>query len=1028
MNPRQSRFTRLFSAAGLLAAAALSAVVVIPFLTIAHEGASGFAIEAWMTSSEAGHVQVYYDQDNQYREDQSAARALHRSAVAQPYRLELACGTFTALRFDPIDRSGTVTVSRVRIVDDRGTAVREIPLGAFAAAHQIQSLREEAGRLVVVTEPGADDPQLVVRLDPPLTLAVTAGHAAADWARRSGLVLAALVALYLVARALRVPLDPAAGLRALVAHPRRGLALVSIAAAVASAFPVVFLGRSYVSPNLGTTLLYGDYPTLPGYATEAKVDVHGSDVGSTLWGFVPYAVGQRRALLRDHEVPVWNRWNSSGTPLVAQGYSMIGDPLHYLPVIANSASWAWDLRYLLAKALLALGAGLLVLAATRHAPSAAIVSLAAPFAGFFVYRVNHPAFFSFCYAPWPLYFWLCLARAKGSRGAILSCAGIIAANVALINTGTVKEADMIILTLNFSGACVLLAAADPWRVRLAKFGWAAAAGGLFLMVSAPILLPFIEALRTAYTFSNAPSSFQIQPGMMLGAFDEAFYRPLSASQIVFNPAANFLILAGLLYFLATLRSHAGNRVIVALAASALLPLSVVFGLVPPDWISHTPFLGNVAHVDNSFSCGLIVLWMVLAGAGFAAAARRLGTPEGRGDLLVAGLLLLGLVFNFIAFGQAVHRSVFGPGTTFSVYRPGESLPVRPFVWSYLAVLLAATAALGLLARRALLRGRLSTPALAGLAICAVAMLWRQGVQPEGAGFEAYTVKLGPRVDFHARSDAIETVRRAQSEGPSRTIGLNDNFSAGWTEVYGLEGVSGPDPLMNPYYRELTSASPLPRIWGWRLYLTPGGVAAARPFLDFLNVRHYLDLRSDPAILGASLKRVRTGDLDVYESRGVWPRAFFTDRLAVYGGTGELMNRILHGDGRPFAAIQDTELRAAPGFAALSGNLAGRTVAGATDYRLTEDGTSFTIRATGPGVAVLTEAWWPGYPHATLDGREAPVVRVNHAFQGVLIGTPGRHDVTVIYRPRHFIALLGGSAAGLLIIGLGVMVAVARRKP
>jgi hypothetical protein len=211
-------------------------------------------------------------------------------------------------------------------------------------------------------------------------------------------------------------------------------------------------------------------------------------------------------------------------------------------------------------------------------------------------------------------------------------------------------------------------------------------------------------------------------------------------------------------------------------------------------------------------------------------------------------------------------------------------------------------------------------------------------------------------------------------------------------------------------------------------VTPEGVAAERPFLDFLNVRHYLDLRSDQALLGASLRLVRAGDLDVYESPTVWPRAFFTDRLAVYGSARELADRIDRGDGRPLAAIQDSELPANPGFAALPRDLAGRTVAPASGYRLTENTTSFTIDASGPGVAVLTEAWWPGYPHATLDGRQVPVVRVNHAFEGILIGTPGRHTVRVSYRPRHFLLLQEGSAAGLLIIGLVLGIALIRRKP
>ena len=172
---------------------------------------------------------------------------------------------------------------------------------------------------------------------------------------------------------------------------------------------------------------------------------------------------------------------------------------------------------------------------------------------------------------------------------------------------------------------------------------------------------------------------------------------------------NFLILAGLLYFLATLRQHWTNRAATTLAVVSLLPLSMAFGLVPPAWIVRLPFLANVAHIDNSFSCGLIVLWTVLAGVGFAAAARRLGEREGPGDLAVAGLLLFALVFAYVAFFQAVHRSVFGVGMTFSPINPGQPIPVSTFVWTYLAVLLAALAAIAGLARRALRRRRSSRP-------------------------------------------------------------------------------------------------------------------------------------------------------------------------------------------------------------------------------------------------------------------------------------------------------------------------------
>src|SRR4029077_4863921 len=125
-------------------------------------------------------------------------------------------------------------------------------------------------------------------------------------------------------------------------------------------------------------------------------------------------------------------------------------------------------------------------AVVRHLPSALIVSLAAPFMGFFVYRVNHPAFFSLCYSPWVLYGWVRIAQATDGRGTMRWIAGLAAANFVLFKSGPVKEACVLLLCLNFSGCCVLLANAEPWNVRLAKLAGCAWAGVLFLLLSAPM--------------------------------------------------------------------------------------------------------------------------------------------------------------------------------------------------------------------------------------------------------------------------------------------------------------------------------------------------------------------------------------------------------------------------------------------------------------------------------------------------------------------------------------------------------------
>ena len=55
-------------------------------------------------------------------------------------------------------------------------------------------------------------------------------------------------------------------------------------AVLLSCYPVVFFGKSFVSPNNGgVILLYDTFPTLPGYTSTSLDDAKGADVGAIMW-------------------------------------------------------------------------------------------------------------------------------------------------------------------------------------------------------------------------------------------------------------------------------------------------------------------------------------------------------------------------------------------------------------------------------------------------------------------------------------------------------------------------------------------------------------------------------------------------------------------------------------------------------------------------------------------------------------------------------------------------------------------------
>lgn len=971
-----------------------------------------YRLELRATASAAGTAQLFYDAGRGFTEA-DAARAPIAANVPTVLEFPLHAELIKGLRFDPINHDATVTVQDAVIRRPNGGILKRFGAADFVPVNQIAAI-ERRGETVAVIRPvpGANDPFVHLKLGTgSLPLLVSWGAMVSPFVTRglpyAGVAIALLLGWRYAPATMRERVrQPFVSLAAwAAARPRGAIAAAAALAVVVSSHPVIFAGASFVSPNYGSTLLYDGFPTLPGARGNAEIDVRGADIGAIMWQQVPQSALQSRALFRDFELPLWNRYNSGGTVLLGQGQTMFGDPLHFIPILAGGAAWAWDLKYLLAKWVLGTALGLTVWRTARHLGAALIVAYASIFVGFFVFRVNHPAYFSFCYGPLVLLAWCHVIGAETRRAFFLGLLGLIGANWMLLTSGTAKEAYVSLFTLNFAGAVMLVCAAQPWRERLVRLAASAAAGGVFMLLAAPIWVTFLDAMKASYSSYNAGFAFQLQPSLALGFFDEVLLRPFWENEKVYNPSSNFLLLLGVLAYLVNIRRLAANGFALGAGLAALFPVVFVFGFVPPRWIANWPFLGNIHHVDNSFGVGLIHLFAVLAGFGFAEAARRLGTKEGRGDLALGAVLLGALLLHYIALTQTVQRSTFTPLLW------GQTLPRSWFVWGSLATLLAGAVGLALAARHLLRTRVLSAGPLLLVAACGLLLLWRHGLHLR-TQFPGHTLNAAPRVNFAARSPALEAVR-ADARNPARVTGFAGNFFHGWNDVYDLEGVSGPDALMNAPMRELQAAFAVERIWDWRLILHPHTLPQARPFYDLLNVRYYLGQAGDPPPPGNGLTLLAHADLDVYRSETAWPRAFFTDRVASYQSAADFAALVRDGDHRPLAAVQtsDRDLPSLP-----RGDLAGRAVVPATAYHLTTNTTSFTVDAPGAGVIVLGEAYLADDFTVRLNGEPATCFRVNHAFKGVSVPRGGTYQVTFRYRPRRFGLALAACGTGLAILG------------
>lgn len=1000
-----------FSIHAILAALALSVVLTLPFMPFARDTAPRYRLEMEVLNTQFGVAQVYYDLGTGLSEKDSVRIEVEPGAW-RTIHFALPSGAYRSLRFDPTDRPGEVSLRAIVLRTPGGREIRRFSPNEIQPGNQIDRTEINEGTLRIISHPGSFDPTTELRLAGGLILPSTRTpfwQAFASLTLPLWIVLAGLLS-WLSNRAL--PSVPAAA-HALTAQPLRLLALVALGAVVLSTYPVVFFGKSFASPNYGAALLYDAVPTLPGLKDRRTEDVKGSDVGPLFWQNMTHAMIQRDALLAG-EWPFWFRYNSAGTELIGQGQSMFGDPLHFLTILFSGSAWAWDAKFLIAKWLFTFGLGWLAYRVSGSLLGAALVAGSSAFIGFFSFRINHPAFFSFTYAPWILIGWLKLHDGINRRRQLIACGWLLGANWAVLNSGTAKEAYMLLVSLNATGALIVVSAQGSLRGRFVQLGLATLSGIVLILISAPIWLTFLDALRASYTSYNAPSAWQIHPSFLIGLFDEIFYRPLQPAERVSNPSTNFLILGGLLYLCATWRARPPGRIAAVLAIACIPAAAMAFGVIPPQWIQSVPFLGNVAHIDNCFSLVLIILLSVLAACGFESARQRLGTRPASGDLAVAGILLVALLVPWISAVHTVHKPLYPDGERFTLHAFGERMAVSPFVWASLIVLPCALVVGAWTLHRLRARRRPVWPAAALVLSALLLLLVRHG-QHLGTAFGDYVVNPPTRPDLLARSPGIDAIRGAM-KSPARAVGIEGNLFPGWGAAYRLEGISGPEALMNPYFRELADAFGIDRVWDWRLMVHTDTLPRLRKAYDLLNIEFFADYRSDQERVGALLTPVRMADLDIYRSDSVWPRAFFTDRLAVYTSVDEFARAVAAGDGRPFAAIQSSSADR-PSF--VRSDLTGRTVVPAQDYQLTPNATRFVIDAPTAGVAVLTEAWQDGNFEVTVNGRPTRYFRLNHAFKGIAIQTAGRQVIEFRYTPRRAPLAFSLAMAGLAIVGAAV---------
>lgn len=963
--------------------------ILLCFTSVGNRISDSYYLQINIQSPVNGKAQVFYDCGNGYREIESVVVNIKANNSPCTCRFKLPHGKYRRIRLDPIDTEAVIKFSDAKILYSSGKVLKDIHATEFKPINNIASVEDIGNYRKVIPTKNGVDPYLSVEFYPLLKLKLNNLTVIITVLSLYSLVFIGCAVLlfilrYLYARNYKKIHEKIWWItRCCISHPSLSIVLMAFIATILNSFPVIFLGKSFVSPNCGTILLYDSMPTLPGYHATEVSSPPGSDVGAMMWQHLPYSVIQKRAFFTYGELPFWNRYNSCGVTLLGQGQSMFGDPFQSIIFLTKNLAFAWDIKFLLAKFLFSLGIGLCIYLVLNNLRIAILFVFSALYIGFFAFRFNHPAFFSMCYAPWILYCWLNIVNAFTLKRSAFWAIALILVSWIEITSGTIKEAYMLLIFINIYGLIIFSLSNVKYKIKKTLYLFFAAL--IFIFISALNWVIFKEALSRAYTAYNAPGAQQIPIGVVIGFFDEIFYRQLNPYEWVYRPAVNFLVFLGFLWSLSDWRFLIKKSYIyTATILSAILPFCLIFGLVPERIIVMIPFLRNIIHINNVFSCVLIIHIIILAAYGFFAMARNCHSREWNRSRMFVISTAICLIVSYFYCSQINHKS--------------------SFFYVNLSMLLIAFVIFPIVIKQLILEKNHTFITITIFIICICVFHWRYGLYGNGI-LNNRLIRPQVRTDLQAPSPAIDYIKEQSVVTPYRAVGFGNVLFPGYSGIYALESISGPDAIQNQFYKELIIAFNIKQDWYWKITVEEESLDRLKPVYDLLNIKYYLRSHHNEQQDLVGLKSKEQLDLDIYTSDTVWPRAFFTDTCSIYSQISDFVDLVNNGNGQPFAAVTDEKVMEKLGLLNIPHNQGIRVIIPAENYILTNNSTTFTIKTPKEGIVVLTETYEDKNFRVSINGNRVDYFRVNHAFKGIKLNRGGTYKITFSYWPQSVTFLL-----------------------
>lgn len=589
------------------------------------------------------------------------------------------------------------------------------------------------------------------------------------------------------------------------------LLVIALIAVALSSSPIWLFHKSWISPNMGgVCLLYDRLPTLPNYTDTTLVPTYGADAGAMMWQHLPSTFAQAHAVRTFHEFPLWNRYNSSGTTLLGQGQMMLGDPVNWLMWAVGPSAGMFDIKFFMLRILFSASMAGIVWLLTRNFVAAALVGISAPFIGYFMSRVNHPEIFTLCYGPLILLAWCQFVLAKTAKSRLWWVVGLVVANYLVMNSGTVKEATLLMVCLNVIGCAYFISERSRFKQDYGVWwGCLVGTGICFFMMTAPWWGAFIDTLHTNTTIYSTPVVEQINLHNTPFFIDNGFTW-LIRHCYKFS-AINSVMFAGLVLGMLRLMRGASDpmhTMTLILVITVLVLWGTVFKVVPAKLLLLTPFIQNIHHIDMTFLALLIIPSCVLAGIGFDYLDKT--------DRVSVALIPLGVVVILaLIMGLHVHK-------------------YTPTFWLYVVMVALVAGGAPLLFMR-LGRGKGGFFSIAACALLMTIGLVRGALWPTWIPSDL-GLKPTDRVNFNETPPLLAKLIPTLQQDPQRMLGVKNTLLPGVNALWGIEAINGPDAMRDTAYEALIHALKFPYDDSkWRLVFTPHDLVVSSHALDLLGV-------------------------------------------------------------------------------------------------------------------------------------------------------------------------------------------------